>query len=120
MKHEFALANIRTNKLEGKVSSLCRSPLDVEGLGQFDRICAFLKFQALENLQPLVAAIRTNGTLHFYNHESGEEFLREPTELLDSMRKMCARRVDITWRGKVPRKSISPNMYRVGVDFKVS
>ncbi|CAE7687870.1 TYW1, partial [Symbiodinium microadriaticum] len=85
VKHEFALANIKANKLDGKVSSLCRSSLDVEGLGRFDRICAFLKFQALENLEPLVPAIREGGTLHFYNHESKEEYQREPTELLRSM-----------------------------------
>lgn len=121
VKNEFALANIKANKLDGKVSSLCRSPLDVEGLGRFDRICAFLKFQALENLEPLVPAIREGGMLHFYNHESKEEYEREPIELLRSMEGMCGNRaVEIAWRGKVPRKSISPNMYRVGVDFRIS
>ncbi|CAE7669435.1 TYW1, partial [Symbiodinium sp. CCMP2456] len=70
VKNEFALENIKANKLDGKVSSLCRNSLDVAGLGRFDRICAFLKFQALENLEALVSAMREGGTLHFYNHES--------------------------------------------------
>ena len=38
------------------------------------RICAFLKFQPIENLQPLMGALMPGGTLHYYNHESKEEF----------------------------------------------
>ena len=38
------------------------------------RICALLKFQPIENLQPLMGALMPGGTLHYYNHESKEEF----------------------------------------------
>merc|ERR1712151_744761 len=61
--HEFALANIDSNRLAGKVSSVLGDPAELHELGKFDRVCAFLPFkqdgvpQALDKLvAPAVAA----------------------------------------------------------------
>ena len=66
-------ANIIANKLEGKVESIAQEPLDVQGLGRFHRICAFLTWQPIENLKPLMDVLLPGGTLHYYNHESEED-----------------------------------------------
>eukprot|EP00438_Fugacium_kawagutii_P024155 Skav213840 [mRNA] locus=scaffold315:229356:230129:+ [translate_table: standard] len=126
VKNDFALANIHSNKLQGSVHSICRDPLDMSKLHGFDRICAFLKFQAIENLKPLMSALRPGGTLHYYNHESQDTFSKEPTEVLESFRSLALEatgfqgKVKMTWRGKVPKKSIAPKYYRVGMDLQIS
>ncbi|CAJ1338507.1 unnamed protein product [Effrenium voratum] len=120
VKNDFACANIQLNKLEGKVRSISRNLLDVADLGLFHRICAFLKFQPVENLKPLISALAPEGTLHFYNHESKEQFRSEPV-VMDSFARICGdRSVELTWRGRVPRRSIAPNMYRVGMDLRIA
>ncbi|CAK9091040.1 unnamed protein product [Durusdinium trenchii] len=86
VKHGFAEANIIENELEGKVRSIARDPLDVNDLGGFHRICAFLKFQP--------------------------EFHREPLAVLDAFRALSGRPMQLTWRGRVPRKSIARDSYR--------
>lgn len=126
VKNEFAMANIRDNKLQRTVRSIAGDLLDMSQLGSFDRICAFLKFQPIENLQPLMGALMPGGTLHYYNHESKEEFSQEPSAVLEAFKALAASHphlqgeVQLTWRGKVPRKSIAPKFYRVGMDLKIS
>ncbi|CAK9089409.1 unnamed protein product [Durusdinium trenchii] len=120
VKHGFAEANIIENELEGKVRSIARDPLDVNDLGGFHRICAFLKFQPVANLKPLMDVLLPGGTLHYYNHETKEEFHREPLAVLDAFRALSGRPMQLTWRGRVPRKSIARDSYRVGMDLRIA
>lgn len=90
VKNEFAVANIRDNKLQRTVRSIAGDLLDMSQLGSFNRICAFLKFQPIENLQPLMGALMPGGTLHYYNHESKEEFSQEPSAVLEAFRALAA------------------------------
>merc|ERR1740121_53179 len=125
--HESALANIELNRLAGRVSSMLRDPGDLSDLGRFDRVCAFLPFRrdgvrlALDELvAEAVAATAPGGTLHAYVHESEEEFSAGSRASLLEMARGCAPRgAELLWRGKVPRKSIGRNQYRVGLDFRL-
>lgn len=124
--HEFALANIRRNRLEGKTRSVHADPFgDLTHLGVFHRVCAFLPFFRERELMPLsevvassVAVVAPGGTLHCYAFEKEQELAQGGEEATRQLRLACpGRPVELTWRGKVPRKSIGPFVYRVGMDF---
>lgn len=126
--HEFAVANIEANRLCGMVSSIRRDPTELDGLGTFDRVSAFLPFHKDGSLIPLAANVKPSlsvldpgGILHCYTFETEEEFAGEGVELAKhEMAEACGGRAfELLWRDKVPHKSIGPNGYRVGMDFRV-
>lgn len=69
-----------------------------------------MKFQPIFNLAPLLRVLAAGGTFHFYNHESQEKFDAEPRAVLKAFNEI--RPMELIWRGKVPRRSIAPNLYR--------
>mmetsp|Transcript_31848 Transcript_31848/g.97996 ORF Transcript_31848/g.97996 Transcript_31848/m.97996 type:complete len:207 (-) Transcript_31848:69-689(-) len=130
--HEFALSNAKLNKVDGIVRSVHGDPFDpelVSSLGTFDRVSALLPWNRDGELLPLseivspaAAAVTPGGALHAYYCETEEEFRRGPGEALRQMAIACQgrRRVELLWRGRVPRSSIGPYVYRVGMDFRLS
>jgi len=131
MAHDFAQANIQANRLGDRARSVLGDPytFDLKSLGSFDRVCAFLPFRRdrdgeviplSENMALGVQVLNPGGTLTCYNHETQEEFTSEPEEANRSMAVACdGRGFELTWRGKVPRRSIGWNWYRVGMDYRL-
>lgn len=124
--HEFAVANIVENNLEGAVRSIFADPLTCNYPGQFNRVSAFLPFhrdgvlQSLAILALVVEAVVPGGTLHCYTFETEEEFVAGPAKAENQMAEACrGRKFERTWRGKVPRKPIGRNGFRVGYDFRL-
>ncbi|CAE8685895.1 unnamed protein product, partial [Polarella glacialis] len=130
--HEYALVNIKANRLTGVVRCLHGDPSNdfLQPLGSFDRVCAFLPFRGANDeilslaavYGPAAKAVTPGGTLHLYAHETELEFENGGAE--EAIRQLASVRgdghVDLTWRGKVPRNSISPYVYRVGMDFRLT
>lgn len=125
--HEFAVANVKLNGLEGRARCVHGDPRELRHLGKFDRVCAFLTFKRngqpvtlAANMAPAAEAVAHGGTLHIYDHETNEEFADGPQEAVRSMAEACGdRRFELTWRGKVPKKSIGRNWFRIGLDFRL-
>lgn len=125
--HEFALANIELNELGGRVQSVLGDPYEQIEMGGFDRVCAFLTFtrdgkpQTLAgNMAPAVRALAPGGTLHIYDHQTQQEFDSGADKVNQAMADACGdRRFELTWRDKVPHKSIGRNWFRVGLDFRL-
>lgn len=126
--HEYAIKNAEANRVCLKVQNFNREHLDLDGLGDFDRVCAFLSFWNGDELQPLaanmrppVAVLRSGGTLHCYNMETQQDFLNGPGVAEAAMREACGNRgFELMWRGKVPHKSIARSTFRMGYDFRLA
>lgn len=128
--HEFASENITLNRLDGVVRSVVGDPMDAEtlqSLGKFDRVCAFLPWHRdgvelpLSTIvAPAVSVVSPGGTLHAYACETQSVWESGPAQAESQMKIACGNRsFELLWRERVPRKSIGPFVFRVGMDFRI-
>lgn len=128
--NEFADLNIQANRLAATVRTVLGDPFDADfvgSLGAFDRVCAFLPWHRGDRLMPLseiiapsVPVVAPGGTLHCYYLESQDELDAGSAEVERQLRLACGDRgFRLTWRGKAPKKSIGPNLFRVASDFEL-
>lgn len=117
--HEYALENVRINKLshkivpiKGDVKKVCK-----EFYGKCDRILMPLPLEAGKFLDIAVKCLKSNGIIHFYSIGGEGDLFSEALETIDKELKRLKKTYMVTNKRKV--LPYSPYQWKVCIDFRV-
>jgi tRNA (guanine37-N1)-methyltransferase len=117
--HEYALENIRINRVPLKVEALCGDVREVcPKLGvRFDRILMPLPKGAHEFLDVAFGVIKKGGIIHFYYWDKEENLFTNALEIVNREAKKAGKKIRIISKRKV--LPYGPRIWKICIDFKV-
>ena len=117
--HEFALENIRINRVQLKVNPLCGDVRKVcPALREkFDRIVMPLPKGAHAFLDVAFSCIKKNGIIHFYHCDRKEDLYSGALDIIRKEAKKAGKNVKILNKRKV--LPYGPRIWKICIDFKV-
>lgn len=117
--HAYALENIRLNKVQGKVTSICGDVrTEVPRIGKkFDRITMPLPKGAHEFLDVAIAAAKDGGIIHFYYFDSEKDLFSGALRIIRAAAKKANRKIRVVRKLKV--LPYGPRIWKICVEFRV-
>ena len=112
--HEFALQNIKLNKVQDRVEAYCGDvrKVVIKLKKKFDRIIMPLPRDADDFLDVALKVLNKKGIIHFYDFEKEEDI---SSKAIEKIKKYCEPKIlNVIKTGKY-----SPRKYRICVDFCV-
>jgi tRNA (guanine37-N1)-methyltransferase len=118
--HAYAIENIRLNKMQDKVTSICGDVREqVPKIGKkFDRITMPLPKGAHEFLDVALAAAKDGGIIHFYYWDSEKDLFSDALRIARDAAKKAKKKIRIIRKLKV--LPYGPRIWKICVEFRVS
>jgi tRNA (guanine37-N1)-methyltransferase len=118
--HEYALENIRINRVQTKVEAFCGDVRKVapEIGKKFDRIIMPLPKGAHEFLDVAFSVVKDGGTIHFYHWDREDDLYSGALGIIKKEAEKAKKKVKILSKNKI--LPYGPRVWKICIDFKVS